>query len=307
MLGWVVLGEIHVGTFAVEILRNVTEYFQGHIFIGLSIGFAFLFAAMVWPDLKKSLPVWVQLPKTLHERVHAIDKDVLPHLSSNSKALCERMGNVERTLTDHGSLLTGLTDGLNRTATAAQESIHTHDEQIKELQTHRAEVIYKIPALDRKLNLTESILSRVLDQLPGYFRHQQVTSDLKTRVGEAIENFLALRSMYGDSQPAVRPFSAWRPRSGEVSPDAAVRMAERSAQALETYTQIAQVFAIRWGRGPFTGDLFRLVSSWREGPSDLHGDQFLALLRTHYSELEDIERDYATRWTSTAKASETIS
>lgn len=73
-------------------------------------------------------------------------------------------------------------------------------------------------------------------------------------------------------------------------------MAERLAIGLEVYIQLAQVFAVRWKREFFTGDLFSCISSWRERPSDINGDQLVTMLRGHYSELEKIEKDYAARW-----------
>ena len=64
---------------------------------------------------------------------------------------------------------------------------------------------------------------------------------------------------------------------------------------------------MRWQRDYFGGTIFRLIGSWRDQPSDIDGDRFLVLLREHYAELEDIEKDYASRWVSAAKASAAIS
>jgi|GEM_PF-3873991 len=76
-LGWVVLGEIHQGRFALEVLGGITDFFQKHVFIGLLIGFGFLYVSSVWPKLKRYIPSWLRF-ETIHERVHTIESRLKP-------------------------------------------------------------------------------------------------------------------------------------------------------------------------------------------------------------------------------------
>lgn len=97
ILGWVVLGEVHVAKFGVEVLRSIGEYFQEHVFIGLLVGFGFLFLAVLWPGIKDKLPPWFKLPETMHDRVHRINKE-LPELATGHGGLCRRVDDINSTL-----------------------------------------------------------------------------------------------------------------------------------------------------------------------------------------------------------------
>ena len=196
LLAWIVLGEVHVGTFAVELIRNVTEYLQHHLAVGLVVGFGWLMLAMLWPEWKSRLPPWVKLPMTLHEKVHALET------------------NFKEALSLQGTFNDGL------------RTVHDNfSERIKTLERDRTGAIGERSGL----KLRTSTLERILLELPTYLRFEMAVGDLKARVGQAIEDFLGVQSMYGQSQPVLQPFSAWRPVPGEVPADPAIQMAERLA------------------------------------------------------------------------------
>lgn len=83
-LGWVVLGEIHQGRFALEVLGGITEFFQKHVFIGLLIGFGLLYLSSVWPKLKRHIPLWLRF-ETIHERIGNLDTRCVAHFSSQGE------------------------------------------------------------------------------------------------------------------------------------------------------------------------------------------------------------------------------
>jgi hypothetical protein len=299
LLAWTVLGEIHVATFTVELFHKVNDFIQGHILVGLVVGFVWLFLATKFPAWKQRLPAWAILPETLHERVHRLDAECARDRNSHGE-LHAGFENRIKTAEQNDKIFGEWIQAAQIRNGGYDDRLSTLEERVKAIPVLFSDLTELKKATGdaiQPLRASATISDSTIELLPAYFKYQGSIGGLKTRIELAIDDFLALQNTYPASQPATQPFSDWRPEPGATPSDPAIQTAERLAQSLEVYVGVAQSFALRSGRDVFSGALFALVSSWRQPPTTkVSGDDFLALLRKHYTNLEEMELEYAVLW-----------
>jgi hypothetical protein len=86
LFGWAMLGELHEAHFAMGLWQSTYAWMEHHVIATIAAGFAWLILVIFWPDLKKRLPDGMRLPKTTHEHVHDINKQLIAQQDHNAKA-----------------------------------------------------------------------------------------------------------------------------------------------------------------------------------------------------------------------------
>lgn len=138
-LAWDVLGQLHLATFAIELLEHMNTWVHAHPSILLLAGFCWLGALVLWPSIKSRLP---KFPRTLHERVEHLETHRIPALVT-----------VLEQYTEGQDRLHTATGSLNDTKFGAVT------DRLKRLED--LELVYKMPAFMRCFRAIETAVGKM--------------------------------------------------------------------------------------------------------------------------------------------------
>jgi len=93
-LGEAVLAYLHLGEFSVRLAKGLLGFAETHFFWDLGVGLAMLLVLNQWPNIEPKIPSWMKF-KTTHERLHAIEGELIPAVNKRCTALTSSVTEIE--------------------------------------------------------------------------------------------------------------------------------------------------------------------------------------------------------------------
>ena len=308
LLGWAVLAEIHEANFVIDLWDKFARAVEAHVIWDLVAGLAWLALLITWPDIKRRLPPSIAIPKTLHEKVRAVEewsaeaKQRLTQLDGYAAELKAAQSGFNEGFLENLRLQNEANDGHAKIRQIFSESMHTLEQDRTTAISERGEINVRIAELTRRVRFMEG----VLQSSSTFCRYLFEITHLIWAVEESITTFRRIIEMYGDLSPVVtKPFSAWRLPARSLDPplDDSIRDGERWARSLEEYIERAQGFRHGWYGDFFNGDLVHYIALWRSKQRDTSADEFIKLLIDHREALLKMRQEYVTAFISGGLAS----
>jgi hypothetical protein len=132
-------------------------------------------------------------------------------------------------------------------------------------------------------------------EIPNCITFLSEFGDLIWEAGECTRQYLYLRNMYSQSIPARKPFSRWRPNSGDDATTDALKDGEQWARSLEHHIGYVRSFFISHNVPLQHNELFTYVDNWKSNPHDYPGETLLSLMHAHTRDLIAIRNTYTAK------------
>jgi hypothetical protein len=315
VLGWTLLAHASTAQFTADLVWPITRWLDAHAWAGFILGFALLVVAVSWSEITPYLP---RLPKTIEQRVHAIEKNDLPALEEK----------IVKAITNYIDIQSGANKLFTDQASQANEHITEHITQIGKIECGLMEIDGKF---ERLSSVAEKAAGEATSALSRLDEHRPWIHDLEVNIGRLnyaignIESFAAFQlditalitearaaidglkridDYYPSSDAALFPFSKmwWKADITPTPPQPAIEWSLIVKRHMDRCCEFAAAYHMAQS-DLIEANLQGVCASWSSQKSRIDSMGYLA---SQEALLKAVRQDHAIRFSArvlSAKAS----
>jgi len=285
LFGWAVMNELSTAQTTAAVFATVFGFFNRYPAIEVAVGIVWLTLVATWPKWK---PVWLQLPKTTHERLTVVETKHIPRIDSAHEALKqadidlrEYINVTFKQLLEHVNKSDG---GLTKVLEAAEKATTSNAVAIVQVGTSVSALTLRTDEIDR----------RVGQIIPCAYLLAELLALVK-EANACLDRFAFILNQYPQSIVAQKPLDkVWVTNGLEVMSED-IRLGIAWLEHLRRHALNAYFLKGHWGLELFTDRTitFYRYFSTQASYATVDGTTCFTLLKENEDNLRKVRDDYA--------------